>query len=1039
MTLELEAQSAERVRVMLSATESDRLVGFIQSGCALAAQDGIPQSGELIAASVREALMVLSKAAGSNEKHRWRDLTEALQSSLARLDQDEPNSIKLDEVVAASRRLVEFKETDVGQNLRGLREYLQVLHGDAPYGASGTYLLQEFKELLDSANRGLHGVIPHSDATGLLSQLIEFVNRLFKPFEESIRELTLVVRDEPASDENVRRVLGGTFSVVRHTAVISSIDRADWIIALADAGQLDPEPNRPWAAASAIARVGGDAPEECVHALEIIWNRIGREGDGFRVVTAAMACGAPGRHFAVEILRESTGALWWAHAAMQVVGDVESTDLAVGELLRIASEFSVGDRTQMYLDPLMHAFVDGVDVGNAQSRLDLALYGAAKFARSEDFEALHLASDAMLTAPGIGSRRWSISRFVCEVVVRVIDRVSVLGGDPLESVAYERVPLPLQTRLIVYAASKSRGEFRSGRVREAVRTSVLVRDPSTDDVALWDRLRSTHDSWVEDLHPALGEAIGAWPFADDQSEISHEAARAYRWLGVLPGAVANPWGFFTDSVACQFDVPRRFELKPTSTRLRAEWGNEACDALLEEVGLSRARVPTELHTALSVIRDRTSLMGSDFKLDLSQRLSEDARRRPELYGQDLASVAQAAGSDLVTTGIIDGLTAQCESDPLLADAAFSALLETVDREVEGRHSDASMADVERRRILVVLARHVSIDTCGSQEIWAHLSCEVDCPVGDSLPAGVDSSMTEALASAPARALDVAHVLDWRWKVATGRPLRRFTSLLDSALAVPANRTVVAIAIAGKFAYLQRRHRTWFDRNWEAVAAGGLDGDGGNFNPIVIDAALRTNAVPKAVLVKAIDTVRALREEGSQPALDHTLVAMLLGYKGYAPNRVVQELRRAGQLKLATDFLASAVGEAPPGKVVRNFLAYWKAVNGLQKGIEVDVSGLLLLSDASWLEDAQVAALAIASLTRSHVRPSSLDTLTDRLVLQVRSANGLKLAILIVTNVVEPWDREYVCTKIRDWLTKTDPLAKSRDAQHLSGLLTERGF
>ncbi|MDQ6944737.1 MAG: hypothetical protein M3256_00385 [Actinomycetota bacterium] len=1002
----------------------------------------LPRQAGAAAYCVREALKRLLPA--ESRQASWRKLSDDVVNAKKRFEAarglpgaDQTGA--LDDLITAIRGLEDFKRNEQGKHQRRLTELIERRAGVPPL----TLSIREYQRLLGEIDQeAVHSSPSEEQVRQLFGRAISVLNAVFAPFPVRRAELDALAPLTDPQEPDVSRLLAFCSTSHHLTYFLSRAVTPRWLTLLAPHGVLDPpEGGGVWPVLPAVEHFAGAFPEEVATWLEQANKAWGRNEVGAAYIAlAARQCLPAASNTLLSTLRSHPGSRWIRGQAAVAIEEMEPgspfIEAAADVLLTSEDEISlvgVGKQT-------IKALVDGMTAENADTRIALlaAKVSAGAGAQYLAFSLSHL---GLAEQPMEEERRGGV--LLIRGLAAAVRRAVHLGcptGKLLALIGQLPPALKHRFRSIVLAEAT---DLPDDALVSDIADAIRHRNPTAEDVLVIDRI--TRDvpteryvaEWRTAIgHPPAPEVVGRMLASHD---IPREWQRARLWRRLLPDSVGDAWRS-TATLISPVDAPTRADLLTPRSDLEFEYGRSPMtkpelDGLdIKEAGrrISSWR-PDGDHMTIARELGRTveDVVASDARRWSDQPLEVLGLLRHATYVHHYFEGLAKAAKDLSGLG------------PQIIEAVVFARTHPWDTERLGNDDfdyDPTWAPADEAGVNLIGSLAQQDVDLGSQyeDAWrVVLAAARDrsrksglSPREDPLDTAINRPCTRALEA-------VFHLIATEFR--RGRSVRQDAiELFDEALDLEGwSGAEHRAIIAPRLQFLLHVAPDWVESRDSKLFG---DKAAGELGQKTVELALKWGRPNRWLLERQRRPVfRAIRN-GSDPALEQALVAMLWGVPGYSIVQTLHSLSPMGQpiVSKSGASLARLLIPDEASIYAKVGLQFWESALADSSLTTEAFRGFGWWAQVEALDREVWEQMMLRTCQRAIGRLDLCVEVAERSVREPMTATGLEILVCLLRGRNEPWERSLMAEIGLRALKAAADATMPGECQRLRAALTDLG-
>lgn len=895
-------------------------------------------------------------------------------------------------------------------------------------------LVAELQDIRGGLNSGVHNSIGEAEALDLYDRLCIVLRRLFTPPTVRDPELRRLAELPTPTADDLAALRALLVSPQHMRTFLQSLTSPTWLDVLRDEALFDPpEDGGPWAGYAAADALAASHAPRLVVWFEAMYDRCRANPlQALPILRALQDVGRDSHELILRIVREHITTKQIREQVWALVAHLDPASALVENLADLLLNDHQDD--SWLVDEVAARVVAGVTPDNALSRLRLLAY---KLRRDGGSSALTFGLQRAGRLDDLQLREQH-ERHLIILAAFVSAMLAANGAVPHDEVLAIVDMLDEDTRSRVRAWWLGQSdESTVPEMVDEITAAIATREPTGDDLTLIERIGSGVDTG------AWSDALGPAPVVDSlddlfegYSEDRSRCIRAYRWLGLLPAGIAGPWAEIWSWMVARYGAPTpESYTNPFRTTVlsgRSPFSRPELEAL--EVPEAAAKI------AAWRPDPNDSMTGSG---ELAQTLQELIASSPSGWLADPVATATALREPTYITAYLRGTTQAIKAD---AEYASEKLVDVVDlalsqpwepsaigRRGWGEDGWDSCLDAALWLLQAMCVRGIE-DESVRDRVWQIIEDILRGPraLREALD---DDPMTASFASRPNALRTVLMLMSL--DATSGRaPRLDALGLLSDALNEqdPSARGFRAV-LAGSLEFLHSVVPEWLDAHEDRIFAptGHLD-----LGIATIETALLGSRPGKWFMERrATDVFDAVRR-GARQALDHLVIAHLLGFEGYRLDRILGLLGTEREL---TNQLGEALGRvldnAEDATVIARAVQLWKAV--LAVGTSEQLAGFGWLFEAKGIDDATWLTLTLATARRSTGGLDRASHVAERASAMPPSEETLALLDVLVRHPRIGWASLRVHEVAARHLTDAATLSDTTAYRRLAAALAERGL
>ena len=1024
----------------------------------------VPRVGNAVAYCLREAMTEILNSQ-DNSGQSWRSLSrevvEAKQQyeRVHRSGSDEQRA--LTGLLQTIDDLAKFHERESDRERR-LIAVLFDRTGSTP--VVGSTSVKRYQRTLQSLNSVVHGSAPHAvdQAERTWSQCLALLRKLFSS-NERYSELGRLAKTEQPTVEHVAEVSELVISAAHLRYFIARIERPVWLDMLTDSGLLDPPENgEGWPAFVATERLARRYPASVAHWLNKMYKRLSVNTKCVSMIgDAALAIGDIGLPLVARIVRRHSSEpdvvrLAW-DAARSANPSLDTYDSLVDIVFNQKSSslaWTFGE--------IADRFVGGIDSSNSMPRLRLLASQVGSTPGNDHVRSWHEFKPYGSIADRYDDRHDERFDVLIDALMR--GTRTALQWVEIDSLLalMDTLPGVIGMRMRLWLLGNA-SEVDVGVVIDEIANAIGKRRPNGDDLALIDRVVQTADPTQYEDHwrEALGLApdltdVGRALAADKPRE---EWMRAFYWVPLLRAITASSWDDVLAVLAARYGTWSRAALESRNEATEGEIvGDDSPFSVDELASLSPEEAcrrisgwrpqPGEWRVTARglsdtlervVIGDPAPWMKHPFRIAM-------ALRHPTYIHRYLVAVRATLSNGRTPIDELIRLIALLRTHPWKANELGPDKFDY----------DTRWEDVDRATIdLIASLAKENIGFAGlSTEVWTILESAVKAR----------PETTEGAVLARRDPLDTAINLPWTQALIAALEFMAFEyrsidgirpgalRLLDEILRLDSDDGLYHRAIlASNIRLLRQIASEWVESNRDLLF--GLEVRG-RLGQMTLDQALKWSRPDRWLLESfPCGVMDAIRRQVKY-ALDHYLIALLRGWKGYTLKDTAEflgsqpELLRAAGERLGYLLDSDGVKQCH----IERALRFWKIMNDTGERVDAltgfgGFARIAMLDDTQWseltlktlrrtggrIDEANVVAERVAGLTPDDIGLEIMDNLVRRS--NSRESDGKRDRVFFHKR----WAQGEVEKAAQELLGRSSELRDSDHYQRLLTALRERGY
>jgi hypothetical protein len=538
---------------------------------------------------------------------------------------------------------------------------------------------------------------------------------------------------------------------------------------------------------------------------------------------------------------------------------------------------------------VLNALRAGVTAGNAEGRVKLTAHALKALVNDNPY--LVMDTVPLQVDPGRSS---DARRFVAHHLVRIGDAARSSGVSTTTLLGWVNpVPGVVGAR-IVSALLVSAQDVEPTVMVEHV-ASRLVDDPSGDERDLIRRILSGDDAEVlAAAADAWAAAFGDPPAADvppvDPDDPSSDAARVWRWWGIVPAECVAAWKAAMAPIVAKrgHPDPGRFDIPREEFRWDPEGPSPVpVEALAETGGVEAAEV------VASWTPDADNEDPDRSRLRLARAFERATQQRLVDWSKQADAIVATLDDPLPIAYFLRAVTYSQTDLTEAADAIVAAMVFVIDRihtnAWSGLGSGRPRSDLVNHLadLTSKVARNqaVTVSEPAFEQLWAFTTtAALDVPSGETTMGGFDydpTGLTAAINEPWGRSLEAVLVLAARGYRDSGTAPTGLPGFLDDVQQVTgtAARHLYAILV-DRLPLLNALAPQWFDTNIDYLIPTSNDGD------IALIGVISRNQPTIALLNRFRDRILTLTGDHPEPCVRWLLSGAFATLPGYMITDVI---------------------------------------------------------------------------------------------------------------------------------------------------------
>ena len=1022
-----------------------------------------PRIGNAIAYCLREAMTEILNSQ-DNSGRSWRTLSREVVEAKQQYDRVHRSGSEEQRALAGLIQTIDDLDKFHERESHRERRLIAVLFdrtGSTP--VTGNTSVKRYQRTLQSLNSVVHGPTPHAvdQAERTWSECLALLRKLFSS-DERYNELGRLAKTEQPTVEHVAEVSELVISAAHLRYFLARIERPVWLDMLTDSGLLDPPENgEGWPAFVATERLARQYPAAVAHWLNRIYKRLSVDTKYISMIgDAALTIGDIGLPLVARIVRRHSSEpdvvrLSW-DAARSANPSSDAFDSFVDLVFdQQSSSFS------WTFGEIAERLVSSIDSSNAMPRLQLIASKIRSTSAEEHVRSWHEHKPYGSIADRYDDKH--DERFDVLIHALMSGTRESLQWEGIDSLLelMETLPGVIGTRMRLWLLGNT-PEVGVGVLIEEIAEAIGHRQPNGDDLPLIDRVVQTADPtqyehrWREALGPApdvadLGRALAA----DKPRE---EWMRAFYWFPLLHATTAGSWEDVLAVLSACYGTWSRESLEVRNEPTEGEIiGDDSPFSVDELASLS----PEEACHRISGWRPQPGEWRVTAR-GLSETLERVVIDSPTEWVRHPFRIAMALRHPTYIHRYLMAIRAALPNGRAPIDELIRliALLRT--HPWKANELGFDRFDYDRHWENVDRATIDLIETLAKEDIgFAGLSNEVWTVLESVVKARSES--TESAVTRRRDPLDTAINLPWTQALiaalefmayefrSTGRIRPDAFRLLDDTLRLDGDDGLYHRAImAPRIRLLRHIAPEWVESNRDLLF--GSEAHGG-LGQKTLDQALKWSHTNRWLLETFPGGVMDAVRRQVEYALDHYLIALLWGWKGYTLKDTAKFLGSQPELLLAAGARLGYLLNSDGVKQchIERALRFWQTMNDKKERVDA-LTGFGGFARVAMLDDKQWGELTLKTLRRTGGRIIEADVVAERAAGLTPDDTVLEIMDNLVrrSNSRESDGKQYRIYNHTMWAQKKvekaareliDRSSELRDSDHYQRLLTalrERG-
>ena len=1008
---------------------------------------------EIVGHCLREAMKAILDSVDSGESGRWRHLSREVVDAGRRYERAE--GLPGEDFEGARRDLLaridhlrRFHDEGQGLHEKRLIEVVVRRTGTEPLSA-GTRPVRTYQNLLGRLNTTAHGGTTQESAEELWSECTAILRRLFLPPDIRRPELEGLAEIPQPAIADTEAVVGLVSSPGHLRYFLGKVESPAWLEALGEAGVLDPtNSDGAWPPHAAAARLAKRYPAEVAAWLQNMYRSCGKSPvAAAHIVRAAGDAGEPALSLALA-------------AAMDHPEDHRVLPFAVLAAEKAdASSALVADLADVILNPrnwaaarfaeqLLEPISAGVNEDNYQRRIAILVHKLRKLPDSDHllWNLRSQPSGSIADTPEYPLDDRSPALLSC--LVRLLESAwAWTSADELLDALSTLPETSLRQRLRAWVLANA-PDADPGLIVEEIEHAIDSRTPTGDDLALLDRAAANCDRSM--CAARWREALGAAPDVEQagralaEDDVPAEWRRAMRWVPLLPAEAAADWATACDILAARY--------RRTSREALAQRPPEIAQFAQSPISAEELRSMDPLDAAARVEQWRPGpedwLGGAHEIARVLESIVEDdidnwvaapiptvvALRHPTYISHYLSALASSASEHELPVGDLIDVIKLIRTQPWPVETLADSPL---DYDTDWRSTKQACIG-----LIEALAQADRGFAGRGEEAWSVLASEASDRSEPSEIISISTGpdyLTSAINRPPTQALEavisfVAH--EYR-SLGAVRP--EATALFEGSLALGGvDGAEHRAVLASRIGFLLHVLPEWTEANRDLLfGARAPDGLG----QLSVDLAIKWGQPNRWLLENFPQAVRDAVTRGAERAMEHMVIAMLWGCRGYSieqasaflqtsPDLVSQSGRALGRV------LDGADSDADQG-VVDLAVNFWKKM--LDAGTGEALKGFGLMSTVAVIDTETWEELTLRTVKAAGGSVSGPHRITERLKASPPTRTGLAILNELTRGPLNEWERVIVADEAARILSQADDLQHTDEYQQLRTTLQERNI
>jgi len=332
---------------------------------------------------LREALKTIPQSQAVAGGGQWRTLSRAVTDAKQRYEQVRglPGTDADGALRELLHRIDDLSQAHAEETIHQKRLIAVMVErtGAEPL-ASGTKPVDDYQDLLTRLDEAVHNEITLQAVTLLWAQALAILRQLFLPPDERHQELSKLAKTTNPAPADVTALKSLLAAPSHLEYFLARIDDPSWLILL-DAAEILGPPGRQgaWPVFAAVQRLKARHASQLSALLTSMFDRWGTNPErAFSIARAALELGTDGQSLVLKSARQHAVHSAFGWLALQAAQKADPADEYVQQVADCVISSVLQSGANVYLRPLLDAYVAGVTTANYAERIRILCYKLIK-------------------------------------------------------------------------------------------------------------------------------------------------------------------------------------------------------------------------------------------------------------------------------------------------------------------------------------------------------------------------------------------------------------------------------------------------------------------------------------------------------------------------------------------------------------------------------------------------------------------------------------------------------------------------------------
>ncbi|MFR9751711.1 hypothetical protein ACL02S_11835 [Nocardia sp. 004] len=543
--------------------------------------------------------------------------------------------------------------------------------------------VREFQDLLDDANKGLHGDLSDREAEQLFERILDWFGRVFAPPDEVADRILDLAAQRWSSDAQTRELARIAANSHHLRLFFSAVQDPAWLPALYSAGIVGVPPrDAGWPAAALTVSLGRTAPARVVELLQLVLRDIAPLPKEqwlplrFEVLRVAVHLGSEGRSVVADVTREhgNDGGVQSlaVHAALGTEPDDPFVEEIADAVLNYCSPFPY--RAHYETVKILSHLIDGLTAANFVARGQILAGKTRRLTKKDEEKAASrwLGPEALSLDMADDPQTLPLFAHHLSRLISAATQYNVSFDELWTWVKKMDGEIGERLRALVLSVATDH-HLTDAIAHVAARIARSL--PTAEDVLLVNSIMK-HEPAEGDLRAWVSACGTPSPTPIDEHSVPADWRRIWQWAGILPESVLLTWAEPIDHLS-------KDRGRPSAALLTVEQRPQIVFKADDSPFDLSTRSPSEV---LAILASPESHAPTDItsrrSYEVARAVEKAVKADPVAWGASACDVFGSLQSDEFVEAYIRGLIDSIQDVVPYAcdiiDAAVPQLLKTID-------------------------------------------------------------------------------------------------------------------------------------------------------------------------------------------------------------------------------------------------------------------------------------------------------------------------------------------------------------------------